>query len=346
MGAVVWSGKSKGSMPFRRLFYCLLFIVVLLLFWGCAGKPASTTAAKPFRTQNVIVVVIDGPRHSENWGNTPGLIPFMSGSLKGRGTFFSDFQNDAYTYTNSGHVAITTGVNQEIDNYGDELPADPSILQYWLKKTGKPATAAWLVMSKDKLHILANTQDSAWHDQFQPSFNVGVSGPGSGYRMDSLTMAEATRILSNHRPNLMFINLMEPDGYAHAGNWDNYLRGIARSDRYVKQLWDFLQKDKFYRKTTTLLITNDHGRHLDEVDGGWKEHGDLCEGCRRISLLAVGPDFKRGHTITEKHTLVDIPVTISPLLGVRLEKAQGQVIRDLFTRRAQKRLDADVEAVQ
>ncbi|MEJ8803504.1 sulfatase-like hydrolase/transferase [Pontibacter sp. H249] len=329
------------------MLYSLLLIIILLLFWGCAGTTTSTASkAKPFRTQNVIVLVIDGPRHSENWGNTPGLIPYMSGTLKGRSTFFSDFQNDAYTYTNSGHVAITTGVNQEIDNYGDELPANPSIVQYWLKATGKPATAAWFIMSKDKLHILANTQDSAWHGKYQPSINVGKSGPGSGYRMDSLTIVEAQRILSQHRPNLVFINLMEPDGFAHAGNWENYLRGIARSDRYVKQLWDFIRKDKFYKKTTALLITNDHGRHLNEIDGGWMEHGDLCEGCRRISLLAVGPDFKKGYTIKEKHTLIDIPATISPLLGVKMESGQGQLIRDLYNRRAQKKLNELMPVVQ
>lgn len=345
MGAVELSRRLKSRNPLKRLLYCLLLIVILLLFWGCAGTP-TTTKAKPFRTQNVIVVVIDGPRHSENWGNTPGLIPFMSGSLKRRGTFFSDFQNDAFTYTNSGHVAITTGVNQEIDNYGDELPANPSIMQYWLKATGKPSTAAWLVMSKDKLHILADTRDSTWNGEFKPSFNVGKSGPGTGYRMDSLTIVEAMRILSQHRPNLVFINLMEPDGFAHAGNWENYLRGIARSDKYVEQLWDFIRKDKFYKKNTALVITNDHGRHLDGINGGWMEHGDSCEGCRRISLLAVGPDFKKGHTIAEKYTLVDIPVTLSPLLGVKMEKAQGQVVRDLFTRRAQKRLDAEMQVVQ
>jgi hypothetical protein len=332
---------KKGYYRILLKWFFLVSIVPLVA--SCAVYKAEDQA---FKTENVIVVVIDGPRYSETWGVAPGLIPFMAGTLKEKGVFFSDFQNEKFTYTNSGHAAITTGVNQEIDNFGNELPANPSYFQYWLKATGKPATSAWLVMSKDKLDILANTQDSLWHGQFTPSLNCGIDGPGTGYRADSLTLLEAKKILGQHRPNLMLINFMEPDGYAHAGNWDFYLRGISRSDTYVNQLWEYLQNDEFYKNKTTLLITNDHGRHLNDVENGWVDHGDLCEGCRHISLLAVGPDFKKGATITEKYTLVDIPVTISPLIGVKMDKAHGQVIRSIFSRKALKKLDQNVQLVQ
>ncbi|WP_377504006.1 sulfatase-like hydrolase/transferase [Pontibacter locisalis] len=312
-----------------------LYLSILIFITSCASS-SSVGKLKPLRTQNVIVVVIDGPRYSETWGNVPGLIPNMSTKLRSKGVFFSNFLNDGYTYTNSGHAAITTGVNQPIDNYGDELPANPSIFQYWLKETGKPATAAWIVASKDKLHILANTQDSVWYNKFQPSTNCGINGPGTGYRADSLTLSEVKRVLASHRPNLMLVNFMEPDGYAHAGNSEFYLRGISRSDRYVKELWDYLRKDKYYKKNTTLLITNDHGRHLDGIDGGWMEHGDNCEGCQHISLLALGPDFKKGSTVAERYTLVDIPSTIAVMMGFRLDQSEGRVIMDLFSKKALK----------
>ncbi|WP_223284368.1 sulfatase-like hydrolase/transferase [Hymenobacter qilianensis] len=289
-------------------------------------------AKKGLRTKNVIIVVIDGPRYSETWGATPGIIPQMATRLKPRGVFFSNFYNNGFTYTNSGHTALTTGINQPIDNFEAELPQQPSIFQVWRKATGKPATAAWLITSKDKLHILANTLNPEWKDQFQPSVDCGISGPGSGYRADSLTLVAAKRILTQHKPNLVLINFMEPDGFAHAANWENYLRGITRDDKYVGELYDFLQKNRAYRNTTTLLITNDHGRHLDGIDGGFVDHGDDCEGCRHISLLALGPDFKRGRTLTETYTLTDVPSTVAYLLGFPLEQSQGKVIQGLFKR--------------
>ncbi|WP_299757859.1 alkaline phosphatase family protein [uncultured Pontibacter sp.] len=296
-----------------RLRKRLLFVVCAMLF-ACTAPPSDSDALK---TEHVVILVIDGTRWSETWGAAPGIIPNMATSLKGKGSFLPNFFNDAYTYTNSGHAAITTGVNQPIDNYGDELPANPSIFQYFLKQTGKPATAAWIVSSKDKLHILADTKRPDWQGTFQPSVNAGVSGPGSGYRMDSLTLAVAKNILSTHKPNLMLINFMEPDGFAHAGNWENYLRGISRGDRYAKELWDFLNEHEAFKKKTTLFVTTDHGRHLDGINGGWTEHGDNCAGCQQIYLLALGPDFKKGE-VTARYTLIDIAPTVARLLNFEM----------------------------
>ncbi|QJX45975.1 sulfatase [Hymenobacter taeanensis] len=287
---------------------------------------------KALKTRNVIIVVIDGPRYSETWGAVPGLIPNMATKLRPRGVFLSSFFNNGFTFTNSGHTAITTGLNQPIDNFGEELPQQPSIFQYWRKASGKPATAAWLITSKDKLHILGNTQNTEWKDQYLPSLDCGISGPGSSYRPDSLTLVAVKRILTEHKPNLVLINFMEPDGYAHAGNWEHYLRGIARDDRYVMQLYDFLRRSKTYRGNTTLLITNDHGRHLNGISNGFTDHGDDCEGCRHISLLALGPDFRAGISLPEQHTLVDIAPTVAFLLGFPFQQGQGQVMQSLFKR--------------
>lgn len=318
-----------------RQLWAILLLCVLLA--SCAGT-GGARKHRAIKTKHVVVVVIDGPRYSETWGSAPGLIPYMAEQLRPKGTFFADFRNNGYTYTNAGHTAITTGVNQMIDNYGEELPANPSLFQYWLAKTGQPSSKAWVISSKDKLHILGNTTFIGWQGQHLPSLNCGVSGPGSGYRADSLTLVAALQTLSQDKPSLMLINFMEPDGYAHAGNEAFYLRGIARSDRYVRQLWEYLRKDKHYRKKTALLITNDHGRHLDGINGGWMEHGDSCEGCQRISLLALGPDFRRGATVPTAYTLVDIPATISLMLGVQMEQGQGTVMQEMFRRKAAKRL--------
>ena len=287
---------------------------------------------KRLRTKNVIIVVIDGPRYSETWGNIPGNIPNMATKLKPKGVFFSNFYNNGFTYTNSGHTALTTGINQPIDNFDQEFPQQPSIFQLWRKVTGKPATAAWLITSKDKLHILANTQNPEWKDQYPPSVDCGVNGPGTGYRADSLTLIAVKRILTQHKPNLVLINFMEPDGFAHAGNWAYYIRGIQRDDRYVMQLYDFLRKNKAYRNNTTLLVTNDHGRHLDGIATGWMDHGDACEGCRHISLLALGPDFKTGRTFVDTYTLLDVPSTVAFLLGFPFPQGEGKVIESLFKR--------------
>ncbi|PTX21077.1 type I phosphodiesterase/nucleotide pyrophosphatase [Pontibacter mucosus] len=306
--------EATGIGKYSRCGRALLLLLLMVLA-ACTSSPSSSDKPK---TEYVIILVIDGTRMSETWDSVPGLIPNMSTVLKPKGAFLPNFLNDAYTYTNSGHAAITTGVNQPIDNYGDEFPANPSIFQYFLKQSGKPATAAWIVSSKDKLHILANTSRPGWENTFQPSVNAGVNGPGTGYRMDSLTLIEVKRILTTHKPNLMLINFMEPDGFAHAANWPNYLRGISRDDRYAKELWDFLNEDETFRGKTTLFITADHGRHLNGIDGGFVDHGDSCPGCQQIYLLAMGPDFRRG-TVETRHTLIDLAPTVARLLHFTMD---------------------------
>jgi len=333
MRSLEFSWMRCKSISFYTCRISLTVLLATLLSFPVFADDPPKPKVKPLKTKNIIIVVIDGVRSSEAWDSIPGNIPNMSGQLKRRGVYFSNFRNDGYTYTNSGHTAITTGINQEIDNYGSELPAKPSIFQEWLKQTGKSTTSAWIVSSKDKLYILGNTADSLWQNTFMPSLNCGNNGPGTGYRPDSLTLIEAQRVLATNRPNLMLINFMEPDGYAHAGNWPNYIRGITRDDRYVKQLYAFLQNDRYYKNNTTLLITTDHGRHLQSVDGGWVDHGDNCEGCRKIFLLAIGPDFKKGREVTTKHTLIDISATVAKMMGFEFKESQGQVMRELFSRK-------------
>jgi hypothetical protein len=336
MKSPVAAGKSKFPIYWVIWYFMLAF--AWPSFGFCLEPSTLVNRPKPLKTKNVIILVIDGIRYSETWGKVPGIIPNLYNTMQPRGTFYSNFLNDSLTYTNAGHTAITTGIWQIIDNFGAELPANPSFFQQWLKQTGKPAKAAWLICSKDKLNILANTLNPEWQNKFLPSFNCGVNGPGTGYRADSLTLIAVKQILTADKPNLVLINFMEPDGYAHAGNWNKYLRGIANDDRYAKQLWDFLQKDKFYRKTTALFITTDHGRHLDNVDGGFVDHGDNCEGCQHISLLALGPDFKKGQIVAERHTLLDISTTVARLMGFEFSQSRGKVLKELFPAKTVKQL--------
>lgn len=301
-----------------------------ILLFGCE-KSSSEISQKGYNTKNIIIVVIDGPRYSDTWDSS-GLarIPVMAKILRPKGTFFTNFYNNGYTWTNSGHTAITTGLRQQIDNNGRELPKNPSFFQYWLKHTGKPATSAWLITSKGKLNVLANTQHPDWKNTYQPSTNCGVNNTGNGYRDDSLTFIEAKKILKEYKPNLVLINLREPDVSGHAGNWKAYLKGISDSDKYVGQLWDFLQKDSFYKDQTSLLITNDHGRHSHGTNGDFINHGDQCEGCQHISLLALGPDFVKGKTVNTKYNQTDISATIAEIFGFKFDVTEGQKIKELL----------------
>lgn len=315
----------------KKIFIMVISIFVMV---ACNKKNHNTFPADnptSYKSKHVIIVVVDGPRYSETWGDTSHqFIPHMANDLLKEGVVYTSFYNDGPTYTNAGHCAITTGNYQEINNSGGELPENPSIFQYWLKQKSPEKNKAWIITSKDKLEILKNCTDTDWKDTYIPSTNCGNNGIGTGYRNDSITYDSITSILSRFHPQLVLINFKEPDAAGHTGNWNDYLRGISESDKYVYDLWNFIQKDSVYKNTTAFIVTNDHGRHLDGTADGFKSHGDTCLGCRKINFFAAGPDFKKNTIITTRRNQVDIPTTVSKILGIYLPTSKGVMMNELF----------------
>ena len=98
----------------------------------------------------------------------------------------------------------------------------------------------------------------------------------------------------------------------------------------VAQLCADLETLPAYHGKTALLITNDHGRHLDGVKDGFVNHEDDCPGCRHIELLAIVPGVPGGQVVTRDLDQVDLAVTIAALLGTDLPASKGVVIPELI----------------
>jgi len=307
----------------KRLILSFVAIAFCLAFYPLQERKKET--------ENVIILVIDGPRYTETWGDsTYQNIPCMSSQLLQQGVLYQNFRNTGRTITDAGHTSLCTGVDQDIDNTGKELPDYPSIFQYFLAQKKLDSTKAWVITSKDKLEILANCKDSLWHNKFMPSRDCGNKGIFTGFRSDSVTMLHVYDVMQKHHPNLMIINLKEPDFSGHAANWKGYLKGIQSGDRYACELWNKIQNDSYYKGKTALLITSDHGRHLDGVKSGFTNHGCNCEGCRHINLLALGPDFKQNQIFILQRNQKDIATTIAYMLNFSMTTSKGEVLTELF----------------
>lgn len=285
------------------------------------------------KTRHVVILVIDGPRWTETWGR-PGrdLIPVRANVLAPQGVWFSDMANDGPTYTNAGHTALVTGFHQEINNSGLELPLHPTLSQRLLA-AGAEKNHTWIVASKDKLHILSDSNAPEWKHLYVGASDCGKSGGGvgAGYRDDLTTMERAKAVITAHRPRFMLINFKEPDSSGHSKDWNGYLANIRVTDAYAGALWQHLQADPEMRDRTALFITNDHGRHLDGHLDGFVSHGDDCAGCRKIELLAIGPDFRRGVMFDQHRSHIDVAVTCAALLGLTIPGSKGQIMQELFT---------------
>ncbi|MCR9171709.1 MAG: alkaline phosphatase family protein [bacterium] len=304
--------------------------LVLLLVASTSCK--SDKVERVFHSQNVIVIVVDGPRMSETWDepNRPN-IPFQAGLLQ-EGVLLQNFRNDGLTWTMNGHCAITTGNYVDIVNSGAELPHVPSIFQLYRKQYNLDSTDVWLVASKGKIEALANCDDSLWFNKFLPATNCGINAGGvaSGYRDDSTTFEVVMDVLETHHPKLMLVNFKEPDVSGHLQDSTGYIQGIRDTDAYIQHIWQFIQSDPKYKGKTTLIVTNDHGRHLNGVSGGYGGHGDGCEGCRHISMLGLGPDFKQNAVINDAYNQTDLTATIAEILGIEMPQGQGKPIKRIY----------------
>lgn len=281
---------------------------------------------------NIVVVSIDGPRYTESFGDsTHANVQFMYDLFSKQGTMFTNFKNNGVTATCPGHTAITTGVYQKLDNTGLELPDNPSVFQYWLKKEESSVSEthdfkvlrnkAWIITSKPKLEVLANTRDTLWKGKFTPRNNCGASRGVK--RDDEQTQQVAKEVVLKHQPRLLLIQFKEPDISGHRNNWEAYLKGLQTSDSLTVDFWHFLQQQPTYKNNTIFLVTNDHGRHTKH----FAHHGCDCNGCRQIFLLAIGENIPKGKIINEAYEQIDIPTTVSHWLNIEMPTSQGRVIQ-------------------
>jgi len=301
------------------------FLFIIGMLFSCTYDKVHE---HPYLTENVVIIVMDGPRYTETIADsTHQYIPHLWNDMKDSGVICTSFYNEGKTFTVNGHVAMTTGHYQSIDNTGQELPLYPSIFQHWIKSHPGSTLKTAVICSKDKLAILGNTTDYTFKNRFMPPTDCGIAGNGSGYRSDSVTYAHVMQSLTYTKPNLVIVNFKEPDFSGHTGSWSNYVKGIKQTDQYAYEIWQYLNNDPHYKGKTTFLYTNDHGRHLGS---GFQHHGDDCEGCRHIFLYAQGPDFKKGVLNDEPASLIDLHATICELLHLYDGNSTGNVMFPLF----------------
>jgi len=285
--------------------------------------------------------VIDGPRDSETFGDsTASLIPFLASLPRETGVASRAVINDGQTKTVPGHAALFTGAIERLPNtlvYTFGIPnrfprlAHATLFERLRKERRLGPESAVLIASKRKLLKLAASGAPGYGDPYCARALCGkwVSF-GEGTIDDRTTYERAAREIRAEAATLLVVAFAEPDLEAHGGHWDAYRAAIRQSDAYVDSLWTLAQSLPAWRGATTLIVTADHGRHLDGHKEGYEEHGDDCEGCRRILFAAQGPDFRRGAFVDAPARQVDVAATIAELLGLSSDGMEGRVMTELF----------------
>ena len=114
--------------------------------------------------------------------------------------------------------------------------------------------------------------------------------PWDTVRHDVYTARLAMAHLTRQKPQVLYLALGETDDWAHDGRYDRVLEAYLRTDRIVRDLWEWLQSQPEYRGRTSLLITTDHGRGRGPA--GWRHHGEKHPGSGDTWMAFISPHFK------------------------------------------------------
>ncbi|RMG39179.1 MAG: hypothetical protein D6732_04430, partial [Methanobacteriota archaeon] len=303
----------------RKISRCLTIIVVGFIFFSTSG--ATLNAEEKF-----MIIIIDGARYTETFGDpNHEYIPNMW-NLRTEGTYLTQFYNDSITYTSRAIPALWAGTWTEVrdtlyNGHNTSYSVKPTIFEYFRAQKNAPPEDCFYV-----LKFINNLWLPSFHPDYGPStwpqfHSVGFS--------DAEVATEAQWVLNTSHPRFIWVYLADVDNAGHSGVWSNYVNAIQKADSIVGVLWNTLQNDPFYQDSTYLFVTNDHGRH-DDLHGGFSGHGDGCEGCRHIMFLALGPDIKAGFQSSQYRRIPDMAVSAAFLLGLDPEYATGEPISEMI----------------
>jgi hypothetical protein len=154
--------------------------------------------------------------------------------------------------------------------------------------------------------------------------------PWDGVRHDAYTFRLGLVHLASARPRVLYLAFDETDDWAHDGRYDRLLDAYARTDRYLEELWTWLQGEDEYRGRTHLLVTTDHGRGRTTSD--WRSHGADVEGAQDVWIAFASPLMSRRGEWRDHAPLGtnQVAATLTSWVGVdwrALRPAAGAAIR-------------------
>lgn len=329
--------------------------------------PASALAAELVAAPaqpKAVLVVIDGVRSLELEGRAvddegrsvtaESLFPNLL-ALARSGAFLPDLQiSNPVGISLPAYADLFAGRRQERILVNAPPAEDfrshyPTLFQAARKSFGRMDGVA-VVASWDALCKISVTPEGGSDNDFfrDCGWRPGLSKPEmhKGVRSDLDNFLLVSTAVAQLHPRLLFVGFGDADEEAHLHKEVRaraglrygiypYHEALRRSDYLLGRVWAMLQEDPFYRGSTYLVVTTDHGRDDVPDPAQWWDHGkcrhsgggQLCSGCRRAFAVVVGPGV-RPAVVKGGYTHADLAPTLARLLGLELPSASGRPIAE------------------
>jgi len=192
------------------------------------------------------------------------------------------------------------------------------------KRSGIPVNAGFRKATDDYLSI---------KEQILNELQDEIPSAWSSVRWDAFTHNYMMEHVKKHYPKVVFISYGETDDFAHDGRYDHYLKSAHQTDKWIGEIWNYIESDPYYAGKTSIVITTDHGRGNSPMSE-WKSHGTIYKGSNAIWIAALGPNIKPLGMVKKKEQLLQsqIAATVAALLGIEynpVTKEAGKSIRSV-----------------
>lgn len=134
--------------------------------------------------------------------------------------------------------------------------------------------------------------------------------------LDVFTHYGAMNYLQTRKPKVLYISYGETDEWAHSGQYRDYLNAANMVDKWIQDIWNFVQSDPFYKNKTAIFITTDHGRG-DANKNEWTSHNSAIKDSYQIWFAAAGAGIQAKGEVKNDQQLYQkqFAQTIAALLG-------------------------------
>lgn len=269
------------------------------------------------------------------------LMPFFWSTLESEGQLYGNRQYsnkvdnaNPYWFSYPGYNELFTGFPDTLIN-SNGYPPNPNknLLEYINQQPGYQnkvaAFGAWDAFDRilnegrsgfpvyssfdktggEKPGLIEETINKLLADSYKPF--------GDAECLDVFTHYAAMHYMETKKPKLLFIGYGETDEWAHSGHYKDYLDAAHKVDKWIKDLWNYIQSTPFYKDKTVLFITTDHGRG-DEIKEEWTSHNSKIKGAGQIWFAAMGPGIIRKGEVKKEQQFYQkqFAQTIAHLIGM------------------------------
>jgi len=243
------------------------------------------------------------------------LMPFLWNTIEKNGQLYGNRNagnkvNNAnpYWFSYPGYNEIFTGYPDTVINSNSFAPNPHTNLLEFLNKIPKyknkvAAFGAWdafdriLNEGRSKVPVYSafdqfgETNPDATEKMLNTLSRDAYKAFGEGEALDVFTHYAALNYLQTKKPKVLYIAYGETDEWAHSGQYRDYLNAANMVDKWIQDIWNYVQSDPFYKNKTAIFITTDHGRG-DADKNEWTSHNNKIKDSYQIWMAAMGPGIQ------------------------------------------------------